>query len=78
MTLLNLLFAFPGTSEFVIIFAALIAVIFWIKMIIAIATNDFLNKDTKISWLLITMFLGILGALLYYGFGRDQRLPKTN
>jgi Phospholipase_D-nuclease N-terminal len=78
MTLLQLLFAFPGTNEFLILFAALIAIIFWVKMLIEIATYNYLNKETKITWLLITIFLGIFGALLYYGFGRDQRLQKIN
>lgn len=77
MTSSNLLFAFPGTTEYVIIVAALIAIIFWIKMIVEIATYDFLNRDTKLTWLLITLLLGIFGALLYYGFGRDQRLQKN-
>ena len=74
MKLLFLLLSMPGTSEIGVFALLLLAVAFWIKMIIEIATSEFENNNTKITWLLLTIFLGFFGALLYYFLGRDKRI----
>ena len=40
--------------------------IFWILMIIDAATRKFKNETEKIVWILIIIFLQILGAIIYY------------
>jgi hypothetical protein len=77
MPLLFLLFSMPSNAEFGLVALVLLAGFFWIKMIIDIATSNFVNKDSKIIWLLITFFLGFLGAVIYYFAGRDGRVSKT-
>ncbi|MBC7867046.1 MAG: PLDc N-terminal domain-containing protein [Gloeobacteraceae cyanobacterium ES-bin-316] len=75
---MTLLFSFPGTSEIGIIVLVLVAAIFWIKMILEIATSSFANKESKIMWLLITIFLGFIGALIYFFVGRNSRTSLTD
>ena len=74
MKLLFLLLSMPGTSEIGVFALLILAVAFWIKMIIEIATSEFENNNTKITWLLLTIFLGFFGALFYYFLGRDKRI----
>ena len=78
MKLLFLLFSMPGTAEIGIIALVILGAVFWLKMIIEIATNEFENKAAKISWLLIAIFLGFIGALIYYFVGRDSRIQKIS
>ena len=40
--------------------------VFWILMIIDAAQRRFKSDAEKIVWILILIFLGILGALIYY------------
>jgi formate hydrogenlyase subunit 3/multisubunit Na+/H+ antiporter MnhD subunit len=40
--------------------------IFWILMLIHCATREFKNKNDKIVWILIIIFLHIVGAMVYY------------
>lgn len=74
MTHLQLLFSLPGGLEWFIIFLVIGGLIFWIKIIIEIATSNFSDKDAKIIWLLITILLGFFGALIYFFAGRHRRL----
>ena len=76
--LFHLLFSMPGGAEWIIILlVASGGLIFWIKMIAEVASSDFDNQDSKITWLLVTILLGFLGALIYYFAGRNGRIPKT-
>jgi uncharacterized BrkB/YihY/UPF0761 family membrane protein len=40
--------------------------VFWILMIIDCAKRDFKNDTDKIVWILVIIFLHIIGALIYY------------
>ena len=76
--LFHLLFSMLGGAEWIIILlVASGGLIFWIKMIAEVASSDFDNQDSKITWLLVTILLGFLGALIYYFAGRNGRIPKT-
>lgn len=78
MMLFHLLFSMLGGAEWIIILlVASGGLIFWIKMIAEVASSDFDNQDSKITWLLVTILLGFLGALIYYFAGRNGRIPKT-
>lgn len=39
---------------------------FWIWMIVDCATRDFRNDMNKVVWILIILFLNVLGAVIYY------------
>ena len=56
-----------------VIFAlALLAVVFWIWMLIDAIQNPGLNGTEKVVWVLVILFLHFLGALIYYFVGRRK------
>jgi hypothetical protein len=48
------------------------ATIFWIKMLIDCIKNPALRDTQKIVWVLIILFLHLIGALLYYILARTK------
>jgi len=65
--------AFAGFAGFAL-FAIIFAVVSLIALIWAIIDIANADEDTgyKIIWLLICLFLGIIGVLLYYFVGRNK------
>jgi len=51
---------------------ALIATIFWIWMLIDCLTSN-LPSTEKLIWVLVILFLHVLGALIYFFVGRPGR-----
>jgi prolipoprotein diacylglyceryltransferase len=47
----------------VMVILIILIIVFWLWMLIDCLKRDF---DKRIAWVLILIFLGILGALLYY------------
>ena len=47
---------------------------FWIGTLVSIAKSDFIDQRTKSVWGLLVFFLPLLGMLLYYAIGRNQRI----
>lgn len=45
---------------------AIWAFVFWILMIVDCAKRDFKKDNDKIVWVLVIIFTGIIGALIYY------------
>ncbi len=50
-----------------------LSLILWVYSIIDILKSSFKNND-KISWLLVVIFVPIIGAILYLAIGRKQKL----
>ncbi|MEZ5346064.1 MAG: PLDc N-terminal domain-containing protein [Pyrinomonadaceae bacterium] len=70
---------FQESGFFLIIYLGLIAVwigsiVVWIKAIIEIAKSDFKGENDKLVWILIVVLTGIIGAIIYYAVGRNQRI----
>ena len=42
------------------------AFVFWIFMIVDVAKRNFKKENDKIMWVLIIIFTGIIGSLIYY------------
>ncbi len=60
-------FSFPGSTEILLILLVLlIGTGFWIWMLVDCATNESLEGNEKIVWILIIIFTNWLGALLYF------------
>ena len=51
---------------FLTIFLALLLFIFWIWMIVDCAKRNFKNDTDKIVWILVIIFLSLIGAAIYY------------
>ena len=49
------------------------AVIFWIWMLIGCIRNNGLSSNERLIWVLVILFLNVLGAVLYYFFGRTKK-----
>ncbi len=49
---------------FILLFAVgILGTIFWIWMLVDCAKREF---DSKVAWILILVFTGVIGAILYY------------
>jgi len=57
----------------VVIPVAIASVIFWIWMLISAVQNKGLSEGEKIAWVLILVFVHLLGAILYFFIGHPKR-----
>jgi hypothetical protein len=48
--------------------------VFWIWMLIDCLQNPRLQGTDKLAWVLVVLFLHVLGAAIYYFIGREQRV----
>lgn len=65
-------------SAVVLIIAAVVGLavfIFWVWSIIDIATGRF-EGMLQVVWILIVVFLGPLGSIIYAVLGRNQRMSS--
>jgi hypothetical protein len=51
---------------FLFFLAGVLAFIFWIAMLIDCVKRKFKNDTDRIVWVLVVIFTGILGAIIYY------------
>lgn len=63
-----------GWPELVIIALLLAGFGFWIWMIVDCATNE-KDSGTKIAWILVLIFIGFIGAPLYF---LVRKLPRKS
>lgn len=63
--------AFGGFFICVVLFGILTTV-FWIWMLIDCLQNPSLQGSEKIVWVLVILFLHVLGALIYFFVGRSR------
>ena len=52
---------------------ALAAFAFWIWMLIAAIQNKGLTDNDRIIWVLVIVFLHVLGAIIYFFVGHPKR-----
>jgi len=50
--------------------------VFWIWMLIEAATKEPSEGNDKLIWILLIVFLGFLGAILYFFIRRPQRITQ--
>jgi len=55
---------------------AILAIVFWIWMLIHAVTNKGLGDGEKIAWVLVILFTHFIGAVFYFFLGRP-RAPAT-
>ncbi len=60
-----------GLGVFGLIVAVLTS-LFWIWMLIDCTTNARLDGTQKFVWLLVVLFLHVLGAVIYFAVGRPK------
>ena len=52
------------------------SIVLWISALIDILKSDFSGGSDKIVWLLVVVFLPLLGAILYFTIGKNQKVNK--
>lgn len=50
--------------------------VIWIWMLVDCLQNEPSTGNDKVIWVLLMVFLGILGSLLYYFIRRPQRIEQ--
>jgi len=49
----------------------------WLLALISILRNDFKDSTTKLTWVIVVIFLPVIGSVLYLMIGRSQRIIKN-
>ncbi len=70
----NLLLSMPGGLEWILILLGLACFGMWIFTIVEIITSKFNDNSNKTLWLVLVIFLGFLGAFIYWIVGRQNRV----
>lgn len=70
------LLGFIGSSELMILIL-IVPIVFIVPIIalIDILKSEF-EGNNKLIWVLVILFLWIIGAVLYYFIGRDQKIKE--
>jgi hypothetical protein len=63
-------------SMLIIFGIALCVFVFWLMAIVDILKSDFTNPGNKTAWLIVLLFLGPLGMLLYAFVGTRQKIKS--
>ncbi len=65
----------PGGPELLIILFVLgIPTFLWIWALVDIVKSEFTDSTNKTIWVLVIIFLPVIGSLLYLLIGRGQRV----
>lgn len=65
-----------GVPELLVILSILggIFVVFPLVALIEVIRSEFRGQNDKLTWVIIILFLNLIGALLYFVIGRKQRI----
>jgi len=67
------LLGMPGGMEMLLLLFVLIPVVLWITALVDCLKSNFAG-DSKIIWVLVIIFLPVLGSILYFLIGRNQKI----
>lgn len=68
-----MLLAISYQHIFLLLFIFVVPVILWILAILDIVKSDFKDNTIKIVWLLVVIFLPVIGSILYFIAGRSSK-----
>jgi hypothetical protein len=69
-----LMISLPGGGELLILAVVIAFLVFWVAAIIDIARSNFDSSTTKVVWMLVVIFLGVIGAAIYHFAGKPTRI----
>lgn len=75
MSFMNMMWGFGILGLFFGLIIAAISIwafVFWILMIVDCVKRKFKEDSEKIVWILVLVFTGIVGALIYYFIVKDK------
>lgn len=61
----------------VMVLIGLVGLVFWIWMLVHAIQNKGLSDTERIMWVLVIIFVNLLGAIVYFFVGRP-RAPSTS
>lgn len=71
------MYAFMGLGGQELLFILLVLSVLFLLPIIALVDvirSDFRGSNDKLIWVIVILFLNVIGALLYLVIGRNQRV----
>jgi hypothetical protein len=71
----GIMFENLGVGELLVLLFFLLPIIFWVFALIDILKNNF-QDNNKIIWVLVVIFLPIIGAVLYFIIGKKQKMAS--
>ncbi len=79
MNCIDIFFSFIGPLFFFFALLGIGFLVVWIWALIDILKSEF-SGNNKIIWLLLVIFIPLLGVILYYFIGREQKIkpPQEN
>lgn len=72
-----LLLGIPGDWIYLILLIYIIPGILWLWALIDLVKSEFTDKNMKLIWALIIIFIPLIGSIIYLVMGRKQKLPNT-
>ena len=66
-------FTWAGLILIPMLLLILVTCAFWIWMVVDCLTNNGLQGNDKIVWVLVILFTHFIGALIYFFIGRPKR-----
>ena len=54
----------------------LVFIFLWITALASITKNRFRGENEKLMWLLLVIFVPLIGTILYFAFGRSGEIRK--
>jgi len=72
-----LLFGMPGENEWAIILIGMsLFALLPLFALVDIIRNDFRGSNDKVVWVLLVLFVPLVGSVLYFLIGRTQRVTN--
>ncbi len=65
-----------GPTELILLVIILFPLFAWVIALIDIVRSEF-TESNKIVWVLVVIFLPVIGAVLYFLMGRQQKTNPT-
>jgi bacteriorhodopsin len=69
----TLLYSMPGGGEWIFIFVILLIILF---CLLDIFRSEFRRPGAKQMWIVAVVFFPLLGCLLYYWIGTEQKVAS--
>lgn len=79
LSIMNFLKLNIGNQEILILAVILIIpTILFLWALVDALTSEFVEKNNKIIWILVILLLPLLGSILYFTIGRNQKVLLRN
>ncbi len=67
------MYLFLAAMDFIYLLI-LLSVFIWIFALIDVLKSEFRGQNDKLIWIVVVLFAGFFGAIIYYFIGRNQKI----